>query len=110
MKIELYIDGEKKTFTTPFVPMLAKRKYLEYEAKLEKKAEDGVAATAVSKIDEIDEMCMILSDIVFDNKFTPEQLIAGASEDYLYEKTAEAVFGIKQPKKKEIEEGNEQGK
>ena len=110
MQIELYIDGENKIFTIPFVPMLAKRKFLEFEAKQEKRIEDEVTVTALHKIEEIDQMCMILADIVFDNKFTPEQLSTGASEEYLYKKTAEAVFGIKPEKKKEDEEGNEQGK
>lgn len=110
MQIELYIDGENKIFTAPFVPMLAKRKFLAFEAKQEKRIEDEVPVTALHKLEEVDEMCMILADIVFNNKFTPAQLITGASEDYLYEKTAEAVFGIKPKKKKEDEEGNEQGK
>ena len=39
MQIELYIDDEKKTFTTHVVPMLARRKYLEIEAAAEEKIE-----------------------------------------------------------------------
>lgn len=106
MKIELYIEGENKTFTTPIVPMLAKRKYLEFESRLEKRQkEEGTASTEAS-LEEIDVMCMILADIVFQNQFTADELLAGASADYLYQKTAEAVFGIK-PKDKE---GNDQGK
>lgn len=37
MDIELYIDGELKKFSVPFVPMSARRKYLEVLAETEKK-------------------------------------------------------------------------
>ena len=33
MQIELYLDGKKRLFTAPFVPMLAKRKYFELIVK-----------------------------------------------------------------------------
>ncbi|WP_017726769.1 phage tail assembly chaperone G [Halalkalibacterium ligniniphilum] len=106
MKIELYIDGEKKLFMVPFVPMLAKRKYLEIEAKKEEKGD----ATSGYTIDEFDEMCTILTDVVFQKQFTLEQLIAGASEEYANEKLLEAVFGIKPERElREGEEGNEKG-
>lgn len=109
MKIELYIDGQKKTFTAPFVPMLAKRKYLELQAEAEKRE---APLTAQEQLDEDDEMLTILTDIVFKKQFTVEQLYEGASKKYIDEKLLEAVFDIKPGKeivKGENEEGNEKG-
>lgn len=107
MQIELYIDGEKKIFTAPYVPMLAKRKYLEIEAKAEEK---GGQLSARERLEEDDELASILVDIVFKNQFTLEQLYAGASYEYIQAKLLEAVFGIKpSEKKKEGEQGNEKG-
>lgn len=107
MQIELYIDGKKNLFTAPFVPMLAKRKFLEIEAKAENREEP---LTKRGEIEEYDEVLSILSDVVFNGQFTVEQLYAGASKKYADEKLMEAVFGIK-PKKKDVDvEGNEQGK
>lgn len=107
MQIELYIDGEKKIFTTPYVPMLAKRKYLELQAKIEQREH---TPSAQELIEENDEMFSILSDIVFGGQFTLEDLYKGADEDYVFNKLAEAIYGIKHgdKKKKEDEEGNEQ--
>lgn len=100
MEIELYIDGDKKLFTAPFVPMLANRKYLEIQASAEKREE----TTSEDALKEDVEFCSILADIVFQKQFTVEQLISGASQEYVYEKLSEAIFGIKK------EKGNEQGK
>lgn len=105
MKIELYLDGEKKLFTTPFVPMLAKRKFLEIESKIEQNEEP---LTKQQMIDYDDDMLSILSDVIFKNQFTLEQLYEGASREYVDEKIIEAIYGVK-PKKKEGEEGNDQG-
>jgi len=104
MQIELLIDGKKKLFTAPIVPMLAKRKYLEIEAKAAER-EDPI--TIRQQLDEDVEILSIISNVIFNNQFTNEQLLEGASEDYFREKLHEAVFGIK-PKKK-AEEGNNQG-
>lgn len=92
MQIELYIDGEKKTFTTPFTPMLAKRKYFELQAKAEKREEQP---TFEEQLQEEDEMNSILSDIVFKGQFTLEQLYEGASQEYVFQKLTEAIYGIK---------------
>ncbi|MBT2600943.1 MULTISPECIES: hypothetical protein [unclassified Oceanobacillus] len=108
MKIELYIDGEKRLFMTPYVPQLAKRKYLEITAKTEEKAKqqgDSYSPSAQDQLDEEDEMVGILANIVFGGQFTVEQVYLGASDKYVYEKLAEAVFG----KKKENDEGNVKG-
>ena len=101
MQIELYIDGEKKIFTAPFVPMLAKRKYYELQAKIE---ENEKELTPKEVLKEDDEYFSILTDIVFKGQFTLEQLYEGASAEYLREKMLEIIFGVK-PK-----EGNEKGK
>lgn len=106
MQIELYIDGEKRLFTTPFVPMLAKRKYLELMARGEQQGEEP---TIQQQLEEDDEMVSILADIVFDKQFTIEQIYKGASNDYVYKKLREAIFGIPE-QKEEAKEGNEQGK
>ena len=109
MQIELLIDGEKKIFTTPFTPMLAKRKYLkiqaEYEAKL-KENKDHVPSPQ-DQLEEEDEMVAILANIVFGGQFTVEQVYLGADDKYVYDKLREAVFG---EKLKEDKEGNNQGK
>jgi len=100
MQIELFIDGEKKIFTAPFVPMLAKRKYLELMAKEEPQTHKEMIA-------EDDANISILVDVIFGNQFTVEQVYQGASEDYVREKLREAVFGIK--KETESNEANNPG-
>lgn len=109
MKIELYIDGEKKIFTAPFVPMLAKRKYLEIMANAEQR---GETTSFQQQLEEDDEMVSILSDIVFKGQFTVEDVYNGASNDYVYAKLREAIFGIQpsENKKEEEDEGNDEGK
>jgi hypothetical protein len=106
MQIELYIEGNKKTFTAPFVPMLAKRKYLEIEAKAEKRNEK---LSAQEQIEEDNEYLSILTDVVFKNQFTLDQLLEGQSKRYIDEKLIEAVFDVKPKSKKEVEEGNQKG-
>lgn len=103
MQIELYIEGKKKTFTVPFVPMLAKRKYYEIQARIEEKNENP---TTKEILEEDNEFYSILSDIVFKGQFTLEQLYEGADEKYLQKKMSEAIFGIKP---KEDVEGNKEG-
>jgi len=109
MKIELYIDGEKKLFTTPFVPNLAKRKYLEIMAKSEEKIKENGSLSFQDQLDEEDELVGVLADVVFNGQFTAEQVHAGASNNYIYDKLAEAVFGKKKQENKG-DEGNEEGK
>jgi hypothetical protein len=105
MKIELYIDGDKKIFTAPFVPMLARRKYLEINSKMEQREK---SPTPEEIIEDNDSMYSILSDVVFKGQFTIEQLYEGASSEYADAKLTEAVWGIK-PTLKEGEEGNDHG-
>jgi hypothetical protein len=107
MQIELYIGDEKKIFVAPFVPMLAKRKFLEIEARAEKREE---TPSKQQQIEEDDEILSILSDVVFKGQFTIQQLYEGASKEYVDEKLLEAVFGLKPKAKKDGEEGNNQGK
>lgn len=104
MQLELYFGEEKKTFTVPFVPMLAKRRYYEIEAKAE---ERDKAPSAKEQLEEETELVSILSDIVFKGQFTVDDVYSGASDTYIYEKLRESVFG--KPKNKEGNEGNEQG-
>lgn len=92
MHIEIRIDGELKTFTAPIVPVLAKRMYLKIEAENEKKGEN-YRPTAQQQLDEETEMASILADVVFEGKFTVDQLFNGVSDGYLYKKIREAVFG-----------------
>ncbi|MCR6111753.1 hypothetical protein HXA35_15500 [Bacillus sp. A301a_S52] len=103
MKIELYIEGEKRLFTVPFVPMLAKRKYLECQIKMK---EHGEAPTPEQMLDEEDELIAILVDVVFKNQFTVDQLYEGASKPYIDSKLIEAIHGIK-PKEELKEKGDE---
>jgi|SRR5690625_1584525 len=106
MKIDLFIEGKKKTFTTPYVPMLARRKYYELMAKIEENEEK---LTPQQILDEEDELHSILPDIVFGKQFSLEDLYAGASKEYVDEKLKEAIFGIKK-KPKDEEQGNKEGK
>lgn len=99
MQIELFIDGEKKIFTAPFVPMLAKRKYLELRAKDESETYSELLA-------DDDAHVSILVDVVFKNQFTIEQVYEGASEEYVLAKLREAVYGTR---KETNEEGNNPG-
>lgn len=90
MEIELIIDGKKKTFTTPFIPMLARRKFFEFRAKIEQKED---APTVQETIEEEDEMYSILTDVVFKGQFTLEQLYEGADRSYIDQKLSEVVNG-----------------
>lgn len=111
MQIELYIDGEKKVFTAPYVPMLAKRKYLEIMARTEEKqkANENYEPSFKEQLEEENELLSILSDVIFKGQFTIEQLVSGASDEYVYSKLREAVFGEK-PENEEDDSGNEMGK
>ena len=102
MQIELEIDGKKRVFTAPFVPMLAKRKYMQLMAEAEKREEPP---TYEEQLKEEDELVSILADIVFRGQFTVEDVYKGASDEYIYEKLNEAIFG---KRKNEVEKGNEQ--
>lgn len=112
MKIELLIDGENKTFTTPFAPMLAKRTFLKIMADKEEKEKRGEEYTYKDELEENDAVHAILSDIVFKKEFTLEQLYEGAEEKYIQDKVLEAVYGVKpldEAKKKESSEGKTKG-
>ena len=108
MQIELYIDGEKKVFTTPFVPMLAKRKYLEVTAAAEEKMKENenYIPSPKEQLEEENELLTILCDVVFSKQFTLDQLVAGASDEYVYSKLREAVFGKPKEETKLMSEGN----
>lgn len=105
LEIELYIDGQMKTFTVPFVPMMAKRRYLEIQEKAEENNEE---MTTSQQIEEDNQLISILSDIVFKNQFTVEDVISGASQEYVYGKIFEAVFGVKKDEEKPAEENADQ--
>ena len=105
MQIELFIDGEKKVFTAPFIPLKAKRKYLEVQARAEER--EGKPTTK-EIIEEDNEIMSILTDVVFKNEFTIEELLNGASQEYIDSKLNEAIFGIK-PKQQKDDQGNEKG-
>ena len=113
MQIELYIDGEKKVFTAPYVPMLAKRKYLEIMVRTEEKqkANENYEPSFKEQLEEENELLSILCDVIFKGQFTIEQLVAGASDEYVYSKLREAVFGtLAETQEENGEQGNEQGK
>lgn len=103
MQFELYIGDEKKMFSVPFVPMLAKRKYLEINAEAEGRKE---IPTAKEQIAEDDDMISILTDVVFKGQFTIQQVYEGASNEYVYSKLNEAIYGKKIDGE---QEGNDQG-
>lgn len=108
MQIELYINGEKKVFTAPFVPMLAKRKFLEIQAAAEERKEP---LSVKEQLEEDDAVLSILSDIVFNKQFTIEELYKGASKEYIDAKLFEAIYGVKPDEvKKEDGQGNDKGK
>lgn len=101
MQIDLYIDGEKKTFSAPFVPMAAKRKYLEVQASIEERKETAEQLSPKDIIEEDQEMASILTDIIFKDKFTLDELYNGASQKQIDDKLAEAVFGVNPDKLKD---------
>src|SRR5690625_316565 len=103
MHIELIIDGNKKTFTAPFVPMMAKRKFLEVQVRAEERDKQP---TSKELLEEDNEIMSILTDIIFQKQFTLEELFNGASQEYIDQKLHEGVFGIKPTKD---DEGNEKG-
>lgn len=107
MQIDIEIEGKKKTFVVSTVPMLARRKFIEIQAKEEEILKEQHSIPAKQQIELENEMVNILVDIVFKNQFTADQLLAGVSDEYFDNKLSEAVFGVKT---KENEEGNEQGK
>lgn len=89
MDIELYIDGEFLKFSVPFVPMSARRKYLEVLAETEKN--ENPSPEEVAELD--DKLYSILTDIVFRGQFTLEQLYNGQSQEYIDQKLLEAIGG-----------------
>lgn len=97
MNIELFIENKKKTFTAPFVPMAAKRKWLEIQAN----AEQRENTTTQDILDEDAEIASILTDIIFKEQFTADQLWEGQSKEYIDSKLMEAIYG--KPKAKEEE-------
>jgi len=101
MKIELMIDGQKQLFTAPFVPMMAKRKFLEVTIK----EQNLESPTLEQQIDIDDEMYTILTDVIFNKQFTLEDLYNGADLKYVQKKMREAIFG----EAKENDEGNKTG-
>ncbi|MBD8005817.1 phage tail assembly chaperone G [Bacillus norwichensis] len=109
MQIELYIDGELKVFTTPFVPLRAKRLYLKVQMEAEKKAreDENYIPSYEEQMAEEDEIIGILANVVFGGQFTVDQVYDGASDEYVYKKLAEAIFN---KSKEKSEEGNDQGK
>ena len=107
MKIELLIDGEEKTFTAPFIPMMANRKWNEILAEAEKRGDEKPTAEELLKEDE--EVASILTDIIFKGQFTLDELYNGASKEYIDEKLSEALFNSKKKQPKD-EEGNKEGK
>lgn len=106
MQIEITIDGEKKTFVTEQVTMLARRKFLEIQASEEAILEERGTIPTNEVIKHENEMINILANIVFKGQFTSDELMAGVTDEYFNKKLTEAVFGIK----KEDDEGNEKGK
>lgn len=66
--ITLYIEGEKKTFTIPYVSGYAYRKYIEYYAK--------VKDPSLLTHEEMDWFVELLVE-EFGNKFTVEQYYKG---------------------------------
>jgi hypothetical protein len=101
MQIELTIDGEKKTFTAPFVPMAAKRRYVEIMAK----GEENKNISFKEQLEEDNAILSILTDIVFKDQFTLDDLYNGASQEYVDQKLLEIVYGVKPGDK-----GNSKGK
>ena len=107
MQIELTINGKNKKFTAPFVPMAAKRKYLELQAEAEEREEP---LSFKEQLEEDNEILSILTDIVFKKQFTIDDLYEGASKEYIDQKLIEAVFDIKsKDQQKEDDQGNGKG-
>lgn len=98
------IDGKEKLFTAEIVPMLAKRTYMKIQAEAEALTEDEY--TTQHKIDEEDALVGMLANVVFKGEFTPDQVFEGATDEYVYGKIREAVFGIVEEPAQEDEEGN----
>lgn len=107
MQIDIMINGEKKTFVTPFVPMLARRKFLEIRAKEEKIFEKHKMIPAEKEIEIENELIHLMTDVVFNKQFTAEELMNGVDTEYFNKKLREAVFGIKD---EEVTDGEEMGK
>ena len=107
MKIEIYIDGEKKQFVAQFVPMLARRKYLEIEAQMEE-LKDQVKPQNI--LDEQLEFASLLADVIFKGQFTTDQLFEGVEAEYFKKKLNEAIFGTKPLDEEVDDKGNQSGK
>ena len=104
MEIVLEIEGKEKLFTASIKPMLARRKYLELEAKAE---ERKGPATAKDLLREETEMASILANVVFKGQFTVDELLVGCEFETVVAKLNEAVFGIKEVEEvEELEEKN----
>lgn len=93
MQIEILIEGEKKTFTTAIIPMLARRKFMEIRAKEEELIEEHGMIPPKEQIELDNELINVLVDVIFKNQFTVDELLNGVSDDYFNEKISEALFG-----------------
>ncbi|SDO79194.1 phage tail assembly chaperone G [Halobacillus aidingensis] len=99
MQIELLIDGKKKIFTAPFVPMLAKRKWLEFEADESLDLDNPTP-------EQFDEIATVIQKIVFREQFTLEELYWGIPYEQMVKKTFEAVYGFKSSEGTDDDQGN----
>ncbi|ADU30978.1 phage tail assembly chaperone G [Evansella cellulosilytica] len=109
MKIDLkfYVPGKDgkegefvtKTYTTPFVSMLARRKYLEMEV------DKGFDMNNL-KPEQMDEVYSLLPNIVFHNQFTLEDLYKGADQTYIFEKLFEMLYGINPEEQRKLAKQN----
>lgn len=102
MKLELMIDGEKKIFIAPTVYGRAYRKLLEYDQTID---------YSMMGTDDYDELIGFACN-VFGDQFTVDQFWDGVPSHEIMSTLIDVFSFVRtgEVKKKEVEEGNEQGK
>ncbi|SDY69554.1 phage tail assembly chaperone G [Thermoactinomyces sp. DSM 45892] len=79
LKINLYLEGERKTFQTDFISGKKFRRALELDDKRNKYVKQNLDSESMDLVDSqelLDELYLFISQ-VFDNQFTTEQYEEG---------------------------------
>jgi hypothetical protein len=101
LKVELYIDGKKKTIVAPFVPLSVYRTLVEMETRIN---------LTEMKVDELDEFINLICS-AFGNKFTVDEFYNGFPANEFKEffaKFYRFVVGIDEDMNEEKTEGEDE--
>lgn len=110
MEIKLFLNGETKTFTQPFVSGRALRRSFEYENEFQKLLDQaGDDNAKYDRLKDLDLAAQYVSEM-FGNQFTPEQFLEGTPSHEIISEFArikhEVHTGLKQAMGKDESDPN----